>query len=78
MAIILKFVMSKQIKTIAHLTCPKCGKLQTAKMPTDACQHFYKCQICGEMIKPKTGACCVFCSYAETKCPPKQAEQMMI
>lgn len=62
------------VKTIATLTCPKCQTLQTVKMPTDACQHFYKCQKCGEMLNPKKGDCCVFCSYANTKCPPKQME----
>ena len=70
--------MDKQIKTIACLTCPECGELQTAKMPTDACQHFYKCQRCGVMLKPKQGDCCVFCSYANTKCPPKQLEQPLV
>ncbi len=63
-----------KIKTTATLTCPKCQAKQIAEMPIDACQHFYKCQNCGEMLKPKTGACCVFCSYADSKCPPKQAE----
>lgn len=78
--------MSKRIQEIATLTCPKCHKLQSVKMPTGACQHFYKqsfsaclqladkCQSCGEMLKPKEGDCCVFCSYANTKCPPKQME----
>ncbi len=39
--------MSNQVKTIATLACPKCHKLQSVKMPTDACQHFYKCKACG-------------------------------
>lgn len=64
------------IKTIANLTCPKCGKAQEVKMPTDACQHFYKCSSCGEMLKPKKGKCCVFCSYADTKCPPEQMKKI--
>lgn len=76
MEIILKYGMTKHVKTIAILKCPKCHKLQTSKMPTDACQHFYKCQKCGEMLKPKNGDCCVFCSYANTKCPPKQLERI--
>ena len=67
--------MNNQVKTVATLTCPKCHKLQSVKMPTDACQHFYKCQSCGEMLKPKEGDCCVFCSYADSKCPPKQLER---
>ena len=66
--------MNKQVKTTATLTYPKCHRLQTAKMPTDACQHFYKCQSCGETLAPKKGDCCVFCSYADIKCPPKQME----
>ncbi|KKP80685.1 MAG: hypothetical protein UR81_C0019G0003 [Candidatus Levybacteria bacterium GW2011_GWB1_35_5] len=64
--------MIKQVKTKAFLTCSKCGMVQSAKMPTDACQYFYRCFKCGEMIKPKEGDCCVFCSYADTKCPSKQ------
>ncbi len=65
------------IKTEATLTCPKCGAKQEVKMPTDACQHFYKCRKCGEMLKPIEGKCCVFCSYADTKCPPKQLEAVI-
>lgn len=64
----------KPIKTKAILTCPKCGSEQEVEMLTNACQHFYQCQKCGEMLKPKEGDCCVFCSYADTKCPPKQQE----
>lgn len=64
-----------QVKTKATLTCPKCGKEQSVEMPTNGCQYFYKCIHCGELLKPKEGECCVFCSYADTKCPPKQEEQ---
>jgi len=60
------------IKTTANLTCPKCGFKKEEQMPTNACQHFYKCSNCGEVIKPKKGDCCVFCSYADSNCPPKQ------
>ncbi len=66
----------ENVKTIAILTCPKCGKKQSVTMPTDACQYFYKCVYCGEVLKPKEGDCCVFCSYADTKCPPKQLEAL--
>lgn len=63
------------MRTGAILACPMCGEKQKATMPINACQHFYKCQKCGEMLKPKEGDCCMFCSYADTKCPPKQLEQ---
>ncbi len=66
--------MNKQIQTRSTLICPKCQAKQEVKMLTDACQHFYKCQSCGETLKPKEGDCCVFCSYADSKCPPKQTE----
>lgn len=41
-------------------------------MPTDACQWFYDCRACGELLKPKSGDCCVFCSYGTVACPPIQ------
>ncbi|MFH1967537.1 MAG: GDCCVxC domain-containing (seleno)protein [Patescibacteria group bacterium] len=62
------------IKTAANLTCPKCGFKKVEQMPTNTCQHFYKCESCEEILKPKEGDCCVFCSYADSKCPPKQEE----
>lgn len=59
----------------AKLRCPKCGYVQGVEMPTDACQLFYQCVNCKELLKPKEGECCVFCSYANRICPPKQKEQ---
>ena len=64
----------KQIVTKSRLTCPYCKKQQVVDMQTNACQHFYKCLECKMLIKPKMEDCCVFCSYADTKCPPKQQE----
>jgi hypothetical protein len=45
-------------------------------MPENACQHGYVCTGCGMMLTPKPGDCCVFCSYADTACPPKQAARL--
>lgn len=56
------------------LTCPRCGGETTATMPTDACQRFLGCPCCGAMLKPEPGDCCVFCSYGDGPCPPKQEE----
>jgi len=64
------------VKTEAVLNCPKCSTSQKVEMPTDACQYFYKCTSCGEVLKPKEDDCCVFCSYADSKCPPKQKESL--
>lgn len=54
------------------LACPNCGHQKTEIMPTDACQYFYECKSCGQLLKPKPGDCCVFCSYGTVPCPPIQ------
>ncbi|MFZ1223096.1 MAG: GDCCVxC domain-containing (seleno)protein [Dokdonella sp.] len=54
------------------ITCPSCGFQKTETMPTNACQWFYECCSCHELLKPLPGDCCVFCSYGTVKCPPIQ------
>ena len=54
------------------LTCPHCGHPSQETMPTDRCIYFYDCRGCGQVLRPKPGDCCVFCSYADTPCPPVQ------
>ncbi|MFV0481999.1 MAG: GDCCVxC domain-containing (seleno)protein [Campylobacteraceae bacterium] len=54
------------------ITCPFCGHKKEEIMPTNACWFFYECEKCKNMLKPKQGDCCVFCSYADVKCPPIQ------
>ncbi|SHM29454.1 GDCCVxC domain-containing (seleno)protein [Salegentibacter salegens] len=60
------------IEIESKITCPHCGHSKLVKMPTDACQFFYTCDNCNEVLKPKQGDCCVFCSYASVPCPPIQ------
>ena len=55
------------------ITCPQCGYQKQEMMPTDACVHFYECESCRTMLRPKPGDCCVFCSYGSVKCPPIQS-----
>lgn len=55
------------------LICPKCAHRKTETMPIDACQWFYECENCGGMLNPKSGDCCVYCSYGSVPCPPVQA-----
>jgi len=55
------------------ITCPLCGAQATETMPENACRYFYRCAGCGETLKPRDGDCCVFCSYGDTVCPPKQS-----
>ena len=33
---------------------------------------FYDCENCKEVLRPKEGDCCVFCSYGTVACPPIQ------
>jgi len=54
------------------ITCPNCGYQASEQMPQDACRFFYDCKRCGERLKPKSGDCCVFCSYGSIPCPRMQ------
>lgn len=56
----------------SNLTCPNCAHSKNENMPENACQFFYECENCKKLIKPKDGDCCVFCSYGDAVCPPKQ------
>lgn len=57
------------------ITCPNCEHKEEEIMPTNACQYFYECKNCKEMLKPKLGDCCVFCTYGTVACPPIQLDQ---
>jgi hypothetical protein len=57
------------------LTCPCCAGKTTETMPTDACQYFYDCRLCGALLRPLAGDCCVFCSYGDVPCPSVQANR---
>lgn len=60
------------LKFYSTITCPECGAAKCLRMPTDACQFFWECPVCGVILKPKHGDCCVFCSWGDVPCPPKQ------
>ncbi|MEP6987607.1 MAG: GDCCVxC domain-containing (seleno)protein [Chloroflexota bacterium] len=57
------------------ITCPKCGFAKEETMPTDSCQFLYRCTNCQQVLRPKQGDCCVFCSYGSVKCPSKQVDE---
>lgn len=63
----------KKVELSTTLTCPNCGFTKAEMMPTDACQYFYECHHCKQILKPNQGDCCVYCSYGSVKCPPIQA-----
>lgn len=56
----------------SELTCPHCGHITAQTMPTDACLYYFECLQCHDLLKPKSGDCCVFCSYGTVPCPPIQ------
>lgn len=56
----------------SRLTCPDCGHQETETMPTDACQFFYDCKGCKNVLRPNKGDCCVYCSFGTVPCPPIQ------
>jgi len=62
----------RRISHYSILTCPKCGFVKQEAMPNNACVYFYECSQCHTQLKPKEGDCCVFCSYGDVPCPPKQ------
>ena len=55
------------------ITCPICGHSEMETVPADQPLLFYKCQGCGVVLKPKAGACCVFCSYGDRRCATGRA-----
>lgn len=62
-----------ELITKSIITCPHCGFKKEEEMPIDACLFFYECEQCKTILKPKTGDCCVFCSYGNKCCPPVQS-----
>ncbi|HIA92670.1 MAG TPA: hypothetical protein EYO10_01580 [Gammaproteobacteria bacterium] len=54
------------------VTCPACEGQSSHVMATDSCLFFLDCPHCQLMITPKKGDCCVFCSYGNVPCPPRQ------
>ena len=65
---------NKSVVPDSKITCPQCGHSEVETMPTNACQWYYDCKGCGELLKPKNGDCCVYCSYGTVPCPPIQLD----
>lgn len=57
------------------LTCPHCDKRSHDQMPANACVYFYHCMRCNAVFKPLPGDCCVYCSYGDVPCLPRQFEE---
>lgn len=59
----------------SRITCPYCSHAALELMPTTACQFFYECTACGQVLSPKPGDCCVYCSFGTVPCPPIQEDK---
>lgn len=60
-------------ETTAVLTCPHCGASYDVEMPVGIRMLELPCKECGNIIRPRNGDCCAFCSWADTGCPTSQA-----
>lgn len=67
-----KIDLTSKTSTESEITCPKCGHQKIEKLPTEVCLVSYTCVNCKEILHPKDGDCCVFCTYGSHKCPSKQ------
>lgn len=63
---------NSEASLFSEITCPKCKHTKTEKLPTEVCLVSYTCENCKEVLHPKDGDCCVFCTYGTHKCPSKQ------
>ena len=64
--------MNSKVTLESVITWPECDHQAKEQMPTDSCLWFYECESCHEILKPKRGDCCVFCSYGTMPCPSIQ------
>ncbi len=59
----------------ARIACPHCQSVTAELMPDTACLHFWPCPVCGRTLTPRSGDCCVFCSYGDAICPPRRRQR---
>ena len=57
---------------LGQITCPECSFQTSRVMPEDRCLYFFECPGCRVIMRPRSGDCCVFCSFGSVRCPPRQ------
>ncbi|QWD77240.1 GDCCVxC domain-containing (seleno)protein [Polynucleobacter sp. MWH-Svant-W18] len=55
------------------ITCPYCQASERLELPRGSSQHLYRCCACSNILKTKSGDCCIFCSFGDVDC--SNAEQ---
>ncbi|WP_206603356.1 GDCCVxC domain-containing (seleno)protein [Polynucleobacter paneuropaeus] len=53
--------------TVSIITCPSCLAQEALEIP-EGSMHLYRCKACSTILKPKSGDCCIFCSFGNTDC----------
>jgi hypothetical protein len=69
---------AQELNLYSTITCPHCGFQQKEHMPVNACVIDYICLNCKKVLHAKEGDCCVFCSYGDEICPPRQMKNRTI
>jgi hypothetical protein len=64
--------MDPRVKLISTVRCPKCGFESPEQMPERYCLVRYECRMCGHIMVPGEGKCCIFCTFGDVKCPSMQ------
>ncbi|WP_370629127.1 GDCCVxC domain-containing (seleno)protein [Polynucleobacter sp. 15G-AUS-farblos] len=52
----------------SKITCPHCNATEVLSIPKGSSQHLYRCMMCSAILKPKSGDCCIFCSFGDLDC----------
>ncbi|WP_285896681.1 GDCCVxC domain-containing (seleno)protein [Polynucleobacter corsicus] len=58
---------------LTTITCPDCCGQETLEISQGYSQHLYRCPSCSTILKPRSGDCCIFCSFGSQDC--SNAEQ---
>ena len=66
-------VLAHSEKQYSTITCPHCSATETLEITKGYSLHLYRCFACGGILKPKSGDCCIFCSFSDLDC--SSAEQ---
>ncbi|WP_408634174.1 GDCCVxC domain-containing (seleno)protein [Polynucleobacter necessarius] len=50
------------------ITCPHCQATEIISVEEGAAPHLHRCRSCSAILKPKSGDCCILCSFGNRDC----------